>query len=585
MRTADDRSAPRARAPRPGPLDPRLLQRAKATRRYLVVSVVIGAATALLVVAQAWLLADAVSGAFVHHKALWQLRVPVLVLLLVVVGRGAVGWSTERAACRSSARAKSQLRAALAERIAVLGPDGLERGRTGSLTILATRGIDALDAYFSRYLPQVFLSVIVPLTVIAVVAGADWLSALIIAVTVPLIPLFMVLIGVATRERTERQVRTLQRLAGHFLDVVAGLPTLKVFGRAKAQATAIRDITDRYRRATLANLKVAFLSSLALELLGTVSVALVAVAVGLRLLGGHLDLRTSLFVLVIAPEAYLPLRLLGANYHASAEGMKAAEDVFEVLERPSPARGRRGDVPVPSVSPVSVRDLTVTYAGRSRPALAGLSLAVAPGEILAVSGPSGCGKSTLLAVLLGLVAPSAGAVEVGGVDLADLDVEMWRSQVAWMPQRPHLFSASVADNVRLGRPGASLVDVWSALAAAGLADVVAGLPDGVDTRLGERGAGLSSGERQRVALARAFLRDAPLLLLDEPTAGLDAGTEDAVLRSIGEMVRGRTVVMVAHRQTLRSMADRIVYLEPADTAPDHDVHAEPEATTATEMAK
>lgn len=572
MPTVEDRSAPPSPSSRSGPLDPRLLQTAKATRRYLVVSVVIGAVTALLVVSQAWLLADAVSGAFIHHDALSKLRVPLLVLLGVVVGRGAVGWSTERAANRASARAKSQLRAALAERIATLGPDGLERGRTGSLTILATRGIDALDAYFSRYLPQVFLSVIVPLTVIVVVAGADWLSALIIAVTVPLIPLFMVLIGVATRERTERQVRTLQRLAGHFLDVVAGLPTLKVFGRAKAQATAIRDITDRYRRTTLANLKVAFLSSLALELLATVSVALVAVAVGLRLLGGHLDFRTALFVLVLAPEAYLPLRLLGANYHASAEGMKAAEDVFEVLERPSPRRGTRRDVPDPSVAPISVRDLTVAYTDRSRPALAGLSLEVRPGEILAVSGPSGCGKSTLLAVLLGLVVPEAGAVEIGGVNLADLDVEAWRSQIAWVPQRPHLFSASVADNVRLGRPGAPVEDVWQALADAGLDDVVGTLSEGIDTRLGERGAGLSAGERQRVALARAFLRDAPLLLLDEPTAGLDSVTEEEVLHSIGEIVRGRTAVLVAHRPTLRSMADRVVYLEPADAEDDagHD---------------
>jgi thiol reductant ABC exporter CydD subunit len=562
MATAETPAAERRASPRSGPLDPRLLRTAKATRRYLVLSVGVGAATAVLVVAQAWLLADAISGAFVRHQDLARLRGPILALFGVIVGRALVGWGTERAAFRASARAKSQLRAALVERIATLGPDGLERGRTGSLAILATRGIDALDAYFSRYLPQVFLSVIVPVTVIAVVAGADWISAVIIAVTVPLIPLFMALIGAATRERTERQVRTLQRLAGHFLDVVAGLPTLKVFGRAKAQAAAIREITDRYRRTTMANLKVAFLSSLVLELLATVSVALVAVAVGLRLLGGHLDLRTALFILVLAPEAYLPLRLLGANYHASAEGMKAAEGVFEVLERPLLAGGARKDVPDPAAVPIEVRELTVAYVGRPRPALAGVSLRVEPGETLALTGPSGCGKSTLLAVLLGLVAPRSGSVGVGDVDLADLDVGAWRSQVAWVPQRPHLFSASVADNVRLGRPDAAPVDVWRALASAGLDDVVRSLPEGINTRLGDGGAGLSAGERQRVALARAFLRDAPLLLLDEPTAGLDTETEEGILHAIGSMVRGRTVVLVAHRPALVEVADRVVRLPP-----------------------
>jgi thiol reductant ABC exporter CydD subunit len=538
------------------------LRTARATRRYLLLAVGIGVVTAVLVVLQSWLLADAVDGAFVGHESLAALRLPVLLLLAVVVGRAVVGWAGERAAFRTSARAKSQLRGALVERVASLGPNGIERGRTGSLAVVATRGVDALDAYFSRYLPQVFLSVIVPITVLVVVAGADWISALIIALTVPLIPVFMALIGSATRERTDRQLRTLQRLAGHFLDVVAGLPTLKVFGRAKAQADAIREITDRYRRTTMANLRVAFLSSLVLELLATVSVALVAVAVGLRLLGGHLPFRTALFVLVLAPEAYLPLRLLGANFHASAEGMKVAEQVFDVLERPVPARGSGTDVPDPAVVPLSVRDLGVHYAGRRRPALAGVSLEVAPGEVLAVTGASGCGKSTLLAVLLGMLEPDAGEVRIGAASLTDLDIDAWRARIAWVPQRPHLFSASVADNVRLGRPGATDEEVWRALADAGLDGVVRALPRGLVTRLGERGAGLSAGERQRVALARAFLRDASLLLLDEPTAGLDPATEEGILRTIRTMVRARarTVVLVAHRPSLLSIADRVVRL-------------------------
>jgi thiol reductant ABC exporter CydD subunit len=354
----------------------------------------------------------------------------------------------------------------------------------------------------------------------------------------------------------------LQRLAGHFLDSVAGLPTLKVFGRAKAQARAIGEMTDRYRQTTMLTLRVAFLSSLILELLATISVALVAVAVGLRLLGGHLDLRTALFVLVLAPEAYLPLRLLGTNFHASTEGMKAAEQAFAVLERPLGPRGAVAAVPDPSVTGVVVRELQVSYPGRGHPALHPISFTVRPGELLAIVGPSGCGKSTLLGVLLGLVSPEAGSVKVDQHDLAELDIDAWRSRLAWVPQHPYLFAATLGENVCLGRPGAAAPEVARAVTHAELDEVVDRLPQGLDTRLGERGAGLSAGERQRVALARAFLMDAPLLLLDEPTANLDGHTEESVLRSIRRLVAGRTVVLAAHRPELVAMADRVVSLVP-----------------------
>lgn len=546
--------------------DPRLLRYARTTRVYLMLSVLLGAVTALLVVAQAWLLADTVSGAFAHGEGLAQLRVPIVLLLAAIAARATLGWCAERSAQRASARAKSELRTALVEHIAALGPARLEKERTGALAVLATHGIDALDGYFSRYLPQVFLAAIVPVTVVAVVAGLDWISAVIIAVTLPLVPLFMALVGASTGERTERQIDTLQRLAGHFLDAVAGLPTLKVFGRAKAQAAAIGEMTDRYRHTTMLTLRTAFLSSLVLELLATISVALVAVAVGLRLLGGHLDLRTALFVLVLAPEAYLPLRMLGTNFHASAEGMKAAEQVFTLLERPLPKRGAVTATPDPSVTGISVHDIEVTYPGRGHPALHRVSCGVDPGEVVAVVGPSGCGKSTLLGVLLGLISPDAGSVTVGGVDLNDLDIDSWRSRLAWVPQHPHLFAASLADNVRLGRPDAPPGDVAGAVADAGLEEVVDRLPRGLDTRLGERGAGLSAGERQRVALARAFLMDAPLLLLDEPTANLDGATEETVLAGIRRLVEGRTVLLVAHRPELVALADRVVSLVPEGAA-------------------
>jgi thiol reductant ABC exporter CydD subunit len=544
-------------------LDPRLLRYARATRTFLLVSVALGLLGALLIVAQAWLLADVVARAFIGGRSLAQLRTPLIVLLAVVVARAVLAWAAELAASRSSARAKSQLRTALLERVPALSSDSSREQSTGELAILATRGIDALDGYFSLYLPQLFLAVIVPVVVVVAVLFGDWISAAIIAFTIPLIPLFMALVGAATRERMDRQFQTLERLAGHFLDVVAGLPTLKVFGRARAQAVAIREITERYRQVAMSTLRVTFLSSLILELVATIAVALVAVAIGLRLMDGQLDLRTALFALVLAPEAYLPLRRLGANYHASAEGMAAAERVFAVLETPPAPTGTRSDVPDPALCDLTIDGLFVTYPGRSEPALADVSLTVTAGETLALVGPSGCGKSTLLGVLLGLLSPDAGSIRVGEVELAELDLDAWRARLSWVPQRPHLFHASIADNVRLGRREASDEEVWGALVDAGLADVVTNLPAGLDTILGDRGAGLSAGERQRLALARAFLRDAPLLLLDEPTAGLDGHTEREIVQSIRRLARGRTVVLVAHRPALVAMADRVHSLTPA----------------------
>lgn len=545
---------------RSGPVDPRLLGSTRGTRHYLVLAVVVGGATACLVLLQAWLIATTVASVVEDHTSAGGVRTPLVLLAGVILARAALAWGGERAAERASAAAKSHLRTALTERIAELGPYGIDRDDLGRLVVLATNGIDALDSYFARYLPQLFLAVMVPLSVVIVVLRSDWLSAVMIAVTVPLIPLFMSLVGAATGSRIAHQRALLDRLSGHFLDMVAGLPTLKVFGRAKAQAAAVRDITDRYRAATVSTLRIAFLSSLVLELLATISVALVAVEVGLRLLGGHLSFEGALFILILAPEAYLPLRQLGMNYHASAEGLHAAEEVFALLERPTAARGTRLDMPDPSLATISVRDLEVRYEGRKNAALPRTALTVEAGEVLALTGPSGCGKSTLLGVLLLMVPTWTGSVDIGGVDLRELDPDAWRDRIAWVPQRPHLFARSIADNVRLGRPDASDDRVRSAIAEAGLEETVRRLPDGLSTVLGSQGAGLSAGERQRVALARAFLRDSSLLLLDEPTARLDGRTEEGVLAAVKRLVAGRTVVMAAHRPTLVEMADRTVSL-------------------------
>ena len=443
--------------------------------------------------------------------------------------------------------------------MAALGPAGLEGSETGRLSTLLTTGIDALDGYFARYLPQLFLAVIVPVAVIAVVAGADWVSAVLIAVSLPLIPIFMALVGATTRDRTLARMRSLQKLAGHFLDVVAGLPTLKVFGRAKAQARAIADVTDRYRATTLATLRLTFLSSLILELLATVSVALVAVAVGLRLLGGDMSFRDALFVLVLAPEAYLPLRALGANYHASADGMQAAQDVFALLEQPAGAP--TGGATKAADTSIRISGLEITYPGRRVPALDGAELVVAPGETVAVTGPSGCGKSTLLSVVLGLRLPDAGSVSLGGVDLADLDLDDWRSRIGWVPQRPHLFARSVAENVRLGRPDASDAAVAAALEAAGLTEVVAPAAAGSRTPCSAReepgsrpaSASVSPSPGPSCGTLRSSCSTSP-----RPAS--TARRKPTCWPPCAAWSTGRTAVIVAHRPALAALADRVVEL-------------------------
>ncbi|MBX6723843.1 MAG: thiol reductant ABC exporter subunit CydD, partial [Dactylosporangium sp.] len=367
-----------------------------------------------------------------------------------------------------------------------LGPGWLAGQRAGSLATLVGRGLDALDTYFTGYLPQLIVGVTIPVAVLARLVVADWGSALIILVTLPLIPVFAVLVGWQTQDAAQRQWRRLSRLGGHFLDMVTGLPTLRVFGRARAQVAVVRRMADAHRVATMRTLRIAFLSALVLELVATVSVALVAVPVGLRVLGGALPLQTALLVLLLTPEAYLPLRAAGARFHASVDGLTALDEALRVLSPDPPARSSGPSVPVPQRFEV-IRFEGVTVRYERGVALRDASFEIRAGERVALVGPSGSGKSTILALLLGFVTPTEGRITVDGVDLRDLDLDRWRRRLAWVPQRPHLFAASLADNIRLGAPDAPLAQVREAVRAAALEPVVADLPDGLDTVLGERG--------------------------------------------------------------------------------------------------
>jgi ATP-binding cassette subfamily C protein CydD len=541
-------------------VDPRLLRHARAARSYLIVTVLLGLAVTGLIVTQAALLAHGLAAA-ARGTGAAALAGTLVLLLGVVLARGAAVYGGEAAALRAAARIKSQLRRQLTGHCLRLGPAWLGARQPGQIAAQATRGLDGLDPYFARYLPQLVLSVLVPAAVVVTVTATDWISGVVIAVTLPLIPLFAALVGLHTRAQTRRQWRLLAQLGGHFLDVVQGLPTLKAFGRAKAQEQVIARVTEQHRSTAMATLRVAFLSALVLELSAALATAVVAVETGLRLLYGHMPYQAALLVLLLTPEAYLPLRAVAAQYHASAEGSAAADSIFEILDTPLP---RQASAPalVPDLrsAPIRLDGVTVTYPGRSRPALAELSLSISPGELLMLTGPSGAGKTTVLQLLLRFAEPASGTIRVGGTGLAAVPVEAWRAQIAWVPQQPRLFGGSVADNIALGQPGASRAAIEDAAILAGAAAFIEAFPRGYDTPLGERAAELSAGQRQQLALARAFLRDAPLLLLDEPTAHLAPAAAAAIEGVIRGPMAGRTIILATHRHPGDAGASQVIAL-------------------------
>ncbi len=569
---------PGAHGASPMRLDRQLLHRVQAAKGPLALAIGLGAGGGTAVVAQAYLLSLAVSRVFLDGQALGDVLWLLVAFLLLSLVRAGLTWGAEAAADRVASRVKHDLRMQLTAHLLDLGPAYARGERSGELANTAVEGIEALDAYVRQYLPQLALAALVPLTVLLLVFPLDWVSGLVMLLTAPLIPIFMVLIGSLAESLTRRQWTSLSRMSAHFLDMLQGLTTLKLLGRSREQFQVIAQISDQFRGATMGVLRVTFLSALVLEMVATISTAVIAVQVGLRLLNGQMPFQQGFLVLLLAPEFYMPLRTLGARFHAGMQGVAAARRIFDVLGTlpPGGLSGRSaadlsgeaergvGLPPSPAVPArldICFSAVHYAYDGGQRPALNGLSFDLSHGESLALVGPSGAGKSTVAYLLLRFIEPGLGTITVGGQPLQDLYPAAWREQVAWVPQHPHLFHGTVTENIRLARPDASRAEVERAARQANAAQFVEALPRGYDTLVGERGARLSGGEAQRIALARAYLKDAPLLILDEATANLDPEIEALVQEAMGRLLSGRTALIIAHRLSTVQHASRILVLD------------------------
>ncbi len=532
----------------------------------LVADALLGTVAALLVLAQAVLLADVAARSFEGaslHAVVW----PLVLLSAVVCARAAAAWGFEVVGRRGAARILSRLRLNLVECRLVHQPASLDGSESSELATLAVTGIDALEGTFARYLPQVVLAVLVPLAVLALVASVDLTSAGVMLLTLPLVPVFMWLVGRYTEQRARARWQALALLAHHFADVVRGLPTLRAFNRSHAQAEQIDLVSDRYRVATMGTLRVAFLSGTVLELAATIGVALVAVTVGVRLVDGGIGLRAGLTVLVLAPELYLPIRNVAAQFHASADGAAVAGRLLDLTEAPATVRPRsRAQAPDLRIAPIRLERVSFCYPDRAQPALVDVDLVLAAGETVALVGPSGAGKSTIASLLLRLFDPTGGRVLADDLDVASFEPAAWRRQLAWLPQRPTLLCETVEENIRLADPTAGFERVRAAAELAGAAAFVEALPDGYETVVGDGGRPLSAGQTRRLALARAFLRNVPFVILDEPTAHLDPESAARVAAAIERRRGSCTTLLISHDPELAALCDRIVRIEDGRSA-------------------
>jgi thiol reductant ABC exporter CydD subunit len=551
---------------RPRLVDPDLAARVPGLRRVAGTAVALAAVSAVAVVVQAVALAFVVDRSLLHHASLRAVTPAIVVVGLAILVRAALHGAGDLSARRAADRVVATLRRQLLEHALELGPAWLGGERPGELSLTATRGLRSLHTYYARYLPQAAAAAVIPLILLVWVATQDWLSFVVVVVLVLAVPVTMIAFGREATRRSERQWRRLGSLAGRVLQLVEGLPTLRAFGREAQGRREVEAATEGVRSATMRTLRVAFLSALSMDMIAGFGVGFVAMVLGLRLLWGELGLQTAMAVLLVAPEIFIPLRRAGAEFHASTEGQAAAARVVEVLATPVPSSTTEKATATASAaddaggSGLRIAGLGLRYENRGQAALTGVSLRAHPGTRVALTGPSGSGKSTVLAALLRFVEPSDGTMTFDGRASTAEAVAAWRGHFSWLPQRPHLFNASLAQNLRLGAPDTSDEELHRVLDAVGLADLLANLPAGLLTAVGHDGLTLSSGERQRVALARALLRPSPVLLLDEPTAALDPPTVARLAPAIEPWLSGRTVVVAAHEPLLLPHFDQVIAL-------------------------
>ena len=543
-------------------IDRRLFQLLKEERTPFIFSIISGILAAGMLITQAYYLSQVIDSAFIQKSGMERLILPLGLFALFSTLRMAFNWLSHTEANRGTLIIREKVFTRLTSTIGALGPIYAKSVQSGRLSTTLLKGVEALDAYYSQYIPQIFFALFTPLLIAGTILPGDPISGGILLGTAPLIPLFMILIGKSASAMTEKQWKTMSRMSGFFLDVLQGLPTLKLFAQSRRQHDAIEKSGETFRQATMRVLKVAFLSSLTLELVGTIGMAIIAVGIGLRLMAGQLTFQHALFVLILTPDFYLPLRQLGTKFHAGMEGVSASKEIFAILDQSTPVSVQKPAFAVQESAgkrPILFTDVSYTYPGGLQPALEGINATFPAGKTTAIIGPSGAGKSTLINLLLRFQEPGKGHITIDGNPIHSIPIEAWHKQISWVPQHPYLFNATLRENILLAKPEASAEEIESALKKTGLTTFVSTLPNGLETMIGEEGARLSGGEAQRVALARAFLKNAPLLVLDEPTSHTDPELEAALRSSIQELMRGRTTVIIAHRlETIRSSEQIIV---------------------------
>lgn len=549
-------------------VDKRLMEQLKKHKKQFTLLVGLSVSGGALAVLQADYLATIINGVFIDGLDLPQVKFWLGPLFLIMVARSLVVWLVEVTAHAMATGIKSELRQRILTCLLDLGPVYASSQQTGELVNVLVEGIENLEPYFAKFLPHLFTALLVPIVILTWVFPVDMTTGTILVLTAPLIPIFMILIGRMAEKLNKQQWETLSRLSAHFLDVLQGLTILKIFGRSIEQIQVIRRMSAEFRDTTLGVLKIAFLSALVLELVATISTALVAVTIGLKLLYSQMEFFQAFFLLLLAPEFYSPLRQLGSHFHAGMAGVAAAERIFTILKLGEGKVKMQGQQPFPCQEQVDIvlKNIHYAYAEGTRPALQGISLEIQAGKKVALVGASGSGKSTLASLLLGFITPDQGNIYINGIELDHIKPADWLRHVAFVPQSPHLFTRTVADNIRLGKEDASLAAVIQAAKDAGAHEFIMSLPQGYDTLVGEGGQGLSGGQGKRLAIARAFLQDAPFLILDEATAGLDPQSEAVIEEALLRLQAGRTVLIIAHRLSTVYRADVIVVVNQGQVA-------------------